>query len=103
MDQVVGGLREIPLHVAAQSRVIVEDGQGDGALPLAAGSKHLKRSMVEIEMPQGPDVGGFIAADLARLPPSFGAGFARALVQKKPGLLHQAVGPHVALDRGIRG
>ena len=58
--------------------------------------------MVEIEMPQRPDVLGFVAANLARLSPSFGAGFAGALVQRNPRLSHQAVSLHVALDRGIR-
>ena len=70
--------------------MIVEDGQGDGAQPLAAGREHLLRSVVEIEMPERSDVGGFIAADLARLPPSFGAGFARAqgaVAEKSPGFL----------------
>ena len=102
MHQILGSLREVPLDVAAQSRVVVEDAQRDRAQPLAAGSKHLERSMVEIEMPQRPDVRGFVAADLARLSPSFGVGFAGALVQRNPGLFHQAVGLHVALDRGIR-
>ena len=56
MHQVLGGLREIPLDVAAESRVVVEDAQRDRAQPLAVGSEHLERSVVEIEMPQRPDV-----------------------------------------------
>ena len=83
--------------------MVVEDSQGDGALPLLAGTKYLERSMVEIEMPQRSDVHGFIAVDLACLPPSFDEGFARAFVQLNPGLLHQAVSLQVALDRGIGG
>ena len=65
VHEILGGLREVPLHVAAQPRVVVEDAQGDRALPLAAGREHLERAVVEIEMPQGADVLGFVAADLA--------------------------------------
>ena len=83
--------------------MVVEDAQGDGAQPLAAGSEHLLRTVMEIEAPQRPDVLGFVAANLARLVPSFGAGFARASVRHNHGLLQQTVSLHVALDRGIRG
>ncbi len=54
-------------------------------------------------MPQRPDVLGFVAANLARLSPSFGVGLARASVRHNHRLLQQTVGLHVALDRGIRG
>ena len=64
MDQILGGLREIPLDVAAQPRVVVEDAQRDRPQPLAAGSEHLERSVMEVEMPECSDVGGFVAADL---------------------------------------
>jgi len=57
--------------VAAQSRVVIEDAQRDRPHPLAAGSEHLERSVVEIEMPERPDVRGFVTADLSRLAPSF--------------------------------
>ena len=83
VHQVLGGLREVPLDVAAQSRVVIEDAQRDRAQPLAAGSEHLERSVVEIEMPQRPDVLGFVAADLARLAPLFRAYFARALLRPR--------------------
>ena len=35
VDQVLGGLREVPLDVAAESRVVIEDAQRDRAQPLA--------------------------------------------------------------------
>ena len=103
MHQVLGGLREIPLDVAAQSRVVVEDAQRDRGAPLAVRSEHLERSMVEIEMPQRPDVLGFVAADLSGLAPCFGAHFAGALAGTRPWLAQQAVSLHVPLDRGIGG
>ncbi len=71
VHQVLGSLREVPLDVTAQSRVVVEDAQRERAQPLTAGSEHLERSMVEIEMPQGADVRGFVAADLTRRAPFF--------------------------------
>ena len=37
MDQVLGGLREVPLDVAAQPRVVIKDAQRDRPQPLAAG------------------------------------------------------------------
>ena len=67
MHEVLGGLRKIPLDVAAQSRMVVEDAQRDRPQPLAALSEHLERTVVEIEVPQRPDILGFVAADLARL------------------------------------
>ena len=78
MHQVVRGLREIPLDVATQSRVVIEDAQRNRAQPLAAVSEHLQRTMVEIEMPQSADVLGFVAADLARLSPFFRHDLTRA-------------------------
>ena len=39
-----------------------------GRCPLAAGREHLQRAVVEVQMPQGTDVLGFVAADLATLP-----------------------------------
>ena len=86
VDQILGGLREIPLDVAAQSRVVIENAQRDRPLPLAAGSEHLERSVVEVEMPERSDVGGFVAADLSCLASLFGAHFARASAGPKPRL-----------------
>ena len=65
MDEVLGGLGEVPLQMAAQSRMVVEDAQGDRRLPLAAGREDLQPAVVEIAMPQRADVLGFVAADLA--------------------------------------
>ena len=78
MHQILGGLREVPLQVAAQSRVVIENAQHDRALPLAAVREHLERPVVEIEMPQGPDVLGFVAADLSSLASVSRARFAGA-------------------------
>lgn len=77
VDEVLGRLRQIPLQVAAQARVVVEDAQSQRALPAAAGAEHLERAVVEIEMPQRADVLGLVAADLP------------AAHRMRPGLLRQ--------------
>ena len=57
--------------------------------------------MVEIEVPQRPDVLGLVAADLAGLAPGFGDRLPGALAGLGLGLAHPAVSLHVAPDRGI--
>ena len=59
--------------------------------------------MVEVEVPQRPDVLGLVAADLAGLASGFGARFTGALAEPRPGPAHLAVSLHVALDGGIGG
>ena len=100
--EVLRGLREVPLDVAAESRVVIEDAQRNRPQPLAVGSEHLERSVVEIEMPQRPDVLGFKAANLACLAPFFGAHFTGAVPGLGSRLAHPAVRLHVAPNRGIR-
>ena len=102
MHQILGGLREVPLDVSAQTRVVIKDPQRDRTQPLAPGSEHFERSVVEIQMPQGADMRGFIAADLSRLASLLGANLSRALMRRSPRFFGQATGLHVAFDRGIR-
>ena len=102
VHEILGGLGEVPLDVAAEPRVVIEDAQGDRAQPLSAGGEHLERTVVEIEVPETSDVGGFVAADLARLAPDLGTFFSGALFRVRPGPGHPAVRLHVAPHRGIR-
>ena len=101
VHEVLGGLGGVPLDVAAEPRVVVEDAQGDRAEPLAAGGEHLERTVVEIEMPERADVGGFVAADLTGLAPDLGTFFSGAHFWVRPGPGHPAVRLHVASYRGI--
>jgi hypothetical protein len=103
VHQVFGGLREIPLDVTAAARVVVEDAQRNRQTPLAIRGKHLERSTVEVEMPERPNVRGFIAADLSGVAPYFGAHFAGTLAATEPRLAQQAMSLHIPLDRGIGG
>ncbi len=59
--------------------------------------------MVEIEMPQGADVRGFVAADLSRRAPFFRHDLTRASDGPKLRAACPAVSLHEVLDRGIRG
>ena len=72
---------------------------------LALVVKHLERSVVEIEMPQGPDILGLIAANLSALSLLGRAGLASftGTAALRPGapLANQAVRLHVTPDRGI--
>src|SRR4029077_98441 len=90
------GLGEVPLHVTAQSRVVIEDSQHDRGSPPAVVSEHFERSVMEIEMPQRSDVGGLVAADFSGLASLLRAGLAWALLRGKPRLFHQAMSLHVA-------
>jgi hypothetical protein len=102
VHQVLRGLGEVPLHVTAQSRVVIEDAQHDRGSPPAVVGEHFERSVMEIEMPQRSDVRGFVAADFSRLASLFRADLTWALLGGKPRLFHQAASLHVAFDRGIR-
>ena len=102
VHEVLSGLGEIPLQMAAQTRVIVEDAQGDGTLPLAAGSEHLERAVMEIEMPERPDILGFVTADLAFFATLLRAGFAGTAVGRRPRLADHAMRLHVPADRRVR-
>ena len=53
-----------------------------------------------IQMPQRPDIFGFIAAHLAVLTASDGTQFAWTAF-RRPSLAHHAMGPHVAPDGGV--
>ena len=102
VDEVLGGLGEVPLQMAAQPRMVVEDAQGDGRLPAAAGREDLQPAVVEIAVPQRADVLGFVAADLALFAALGRQDFAGAALDVRPRLAEQAVGLHVAPDRAIR-
>src|SRR5271166_3883568 len=87
--------------MAAQARVVVDNGQRQRMLPLASRAEHLEGAVVEVEMPEGADIFRLEAADLALLASLGGAYFA-GLAGLGPGLTQQAVRLQVAAHRGIR-
>ena len=90
VDEDLGGLGEVPLQVAAQARVVVEEAEQDGRLPLARGGQHAALAAVHIGVPQGVAARDLVAQHLA--------GFDRrpglALMPLAPALAHQPASPH---------
>src|SRR5208283_3366934 len=76
--------------------------QGNGPLPLAAGSEDLPRAVVEVEMPERAHVLGFVAADLPVLAALGRQLFAESALRPRTRLAKQAVGLHVPPHGAIR-
>ena len=102
MHQILGRLREVPLQMAAQPRVIVEDPQRQRPLPLATRQEHRKRALMEVQMPQGADILGLVAADLSTLASLRRTFLAGTALGRRPPLADPAVSLHISPDRGIR-
>lgn len=65
VDDVFGVLRQIPLHVAAQTRAVVEDRERNRGVPVAGGVGDLAAlALMAVVVPDCVDVGGLEAADL---------------------------------------
>ena len=96
VGEVLGRLGEVPLQMAAQSRMIVQDTQSDRKLPLAAGREDLQPAVVEIAVPQRADVLGFVAADLTLFAALGRQDFAGAALNAHPRLAEHAVALHVS-------
>ncbi len=102
VDEILGGLGEVPLQMAAQSRMVVQDAQGDGFLPAAAGREDLQPTVMEIGVPERAHVLGFVTADLALFAALGRPDFAGTALDARPRLADQTVGLHVAANRAIR-
>ncbi len=100
MDQVFGGLRKIPLKMTAQARVVIQNAQRDGVFPLSAIGDHFEGSMMEVEMPQGSDILGFIAANLPVFTAAGCTLFSRAPFWL-PSLAHHPTGLHETFYGGV--
>ena len=70
MDEIFGRLGEVKLRVAAQPRVIIEDGEEVGLLPAAVRSEDGDTLRgVKVEVPERADVIDLVAANFAFLEP----------------------------------
>ena len=90
MDEDLGGLGEVPLQVAAQTRVVVEEAEQDGRLPLARGAQHAALGAVHIGMPQRVRARDLVAQHLA----GFDRRLGLALMPLAPALAHQRASAH---------
>ncbi len=90
VDEHLGGLGEVPLKVAAEARVVVEEAEQDRRLPLARGGQHATLGAVHVGVPQGVRARDLVAQYLA--------GFDRrpglALMPLAPALAYQPASPH---------
>ena len=80
--------------------MIIHDAQRDGALPLAVTREHLDRCVVKVEMPQGPHVFGFVAANFSALP-SLASFTSATAFGPRASLANQTMRLHVPAHRGI--
>ena len=66
VDEDLGGLGEVPLEVAAEAGVVVEEAEQDGRLPLAGGGQHPALAVMHIGVPQSVTARDLVAQHLAR-------------------------------------
>ena len=95
MHQGLGGLVQIPLQMADQAGVIVDDRQQQRRGPDAGAGEHLARAVMKVQMPQGMDILGLVAAHLAGLQAPGGLLGPRRAARMDPtpvqaGALHEA-------------
>ncbi len=62
-----GRLGDVPLCMATEPRVVVEDREEIGRHEAARAQQYLARTLVEVEVPERVDVLDLVAADLALL------------------------------------
>ncbi len=102
MHQGLGGLVPIPLEMADQAGVVVEDAQQQRGCPGTGRGQHRDRPMMEVGVPEAVDVLGLVAAHLQlfqapfRLPGTGGIALWRPLAEVPPCL-------EVAPDGAIGG
>ena len=67
VTEFLGAFGQIPLGMAAQARMIIEDAQQERVSPLAVGQEHPQRAVVKVQMPEPVDILALVAANLAGL------------------------------------
>ena len=85
MDEDLGGLGQMPLQVATEARVVVEEAEQDGRLPFTSRCQHPAPRVVEGGVPRSVAARDFAAQHLA--PPGCGS---LRLGLDAPALAHQS-------------
>ena len=67
VDEDLGGLRQIPLQVAAEPRAVVEEAEQDRRPPFAGRRQHAALAVVEVAVPEAVAARDLVAQHLARL------------------------------------
>ena len=105
VDEDLGGLREVPLQVAAEARVVVEEAEQDRRLPFAGRRRHAALGVVHIAVPEAVAARHLVAEHLAGLRGRHGLGLEAppAALAHQPAIAHRPgqrrVGGHRAERR----
>ena len=98
----LGALGQIPLGMASQAAMIIEDAQQDRIGPATVVQQDRQRAVMKVQVPEAVDIFVFVTAHLAALEAVLGRLGARAVDRATAWAFAQAVGFHKAQDRGIR-
>ena len=101
MSQLFGGLAPIPLRVTGQAGMVVQNAQQLRIHPFGFGAEDLVRAFMEIQMPQGIDVGDLVTADFAALQTGLRPLHAGGRLPTAYGLAQPTMAFHVADNRGV--
>ena len=97
-----GPFAQIPLGVAAQTRVVVQATQQEWIGPLAVFQEDPQRAVMKVQVPESVDIFTLVAADLATLESVLSGARAGATGRTSPGTFEQALGFHETQHRSIR-
>src|SRR5208283_2656446 len=99
--QLASPFGQIPLQMATEPRVVIEDAQQDRIGPLAVGPQHAQGAVMKVQMPESVDVFAFVTADLAGFIAVLG-GLGPRTVDRPPALtLEEPVALHPAPQRDV--
>ncbi len=103
VDEVLGGLGQVPLLVTAQARAVVEDPEQTRGDVLAARGEHRPRTGVEVQVPQRVGLFDLTTAHLTALEPLLGALHPGAVGIAAPRLKHHPARFHLAAHGRVVG
>ena len=101
MAELFGAFAQIPLGMATEPGVVIQDAQQQRIGPLTVLQEHAQRPMMKVQVPQAVDIGVFVAAHFPSLEVVFGGLGARAVDRAAAAAFEQALRFHEAQHRGI--
>ena len=101
MAQLASALGQIPLEMATESRVVIEDAEHNRIRPLAVGLQHAQRAVMKIQMPQAIDIFALVAANLPGLVAMLGRLGSRTVNRTQASPLEEPMTFHITPERGV--
>ena len=101
VHETLDGLAQVPLGVATDPAVVVQDAEQPGRVPPAARQQDGARGGVKVEMPEAVRILHLEGPHLARINARLGPLSPRAADRTLALAAHQPVGLHVAQDRAV--